>query len=212
MGGAGFTHAEHGQRSRTHRPATSTSSGNSEDEPGTFKDRYLLEHTPREVIEGCADRGDGHARQPRRPVRQSAPGTRARDRPRGRAAVARPHCSRRWNACSAAASLMVVASSGLYIGGEETAVIASIEGRFPVPAPQAAVPCPAGRCGTDRHQQHRDACPCPGNPAARRAVVSRPGHRAGQRHQALFALRRRVASGPVRAADGHAARGTRLRA
>ena len=163
-----------------------------------------------------ADRRGRHARQPCRPVRQSAPGARARRSSREAVQQWRGHA--------------LFAAMERLLGGAPLAhaVVAELgpvhrwrgnggdrehRGPLSVPAPQAAVSCPAGRAWrTDHHQQHRDARACPGNTAPRRAVVSRSGHRGGQRHQALFALRRRVASGPVRAADGHAARGTRLRA
>jgi len=64
----------------------------------------------------------------------------------------------------------------------------------------------------DRHQQHRDACPCPPYPRERCGVVSRARVRSGIRNQAVFALRRRSAARSLRVADGDDARGAGLRA
>ena len=55
-------------------------------------------------------------------------------------------------------SLSVCRSSGLYIGGEETAVIATVEGGFPFPRRKPPYPADHGVHGCPtRDQQHRDA-------------------------------------------------------
>lgn len=116
-----------------------------EDEPGTFKDRHLLEHTPHQVIEGALI---------------AAVATRANHV----VMYVNPHLQRALDACreaveqwrlhplfatlerqfDARVTLAVVPSSGLYIGGEETAVIASVEGRFPFPRRKPPFPAEHG--------------------------------------------------------------------
>ncbi|MEJ8852886.1 complex I 51 kDa subunit family protein [Variovorax rhizosphaerae] len=146
MGGAGFA---------THRkwaPVAGAADGDkyvicngNEDEPGTFKDRFLLEHTPHQVIEGALI---------------AAVATRANHvvvyvnphQPRA-LAVTRDAVSQ-WrghelyaaieNSLGGALSLSVVPSSGLYIGGEETAVIATVEGGFPFPRRKPPFPAEMG--------------------------------------------------------------------
>ena len=146
MGGAGFA---------THRkwePVAAPPAGDkyvicngNEDEPGTFKDRFLLEHTPHQVIEGAliaavATRANHvvlyvnpHQLQSLAVTREAIP---------------------QWQKHSLFAevekrvggpvSLRVVPSSGLYIGGEETAVIASVEGGFPFPRRKPPFPAQHG--------------------------------------------------------------------
>jgi NADH-quinone oxidoreductase subunit F len=146
MGGAGFA---------THRkwsPVAAAADGDkyvvcngNEDEPGTFKDRFLLEHTPHQVIEGALI---------------AAVATRANHvilyvnphQPRALAATREAVSQWRGHAHFAAIeahlggplSLSVVPSSGLYIGGEETAVIATVEGGFPFPRRKPPFPAQAG--------------------------------------------------------------------
>ena len=146
MGGAGFP---------THRkwaPVAAAPEGDkyvicngNEDEPGTFKDRFLLEHTPHQVIEGALI---------------AAVATRANHV----VLYVNPHESRALAAVREAVnqwqqhahlkaieallgrplSLVVVPSSGLYIGGEETAVIATVEGGFPFPRRKPPFPAQSG--------------------------------------------------------------------
>ncbi len=116
-----------------------------EDEPGTFKDRILLEETPHQIIEGATITAlatginqivfyinpdlDGGIDAMRTAVEQ-------------------------WQASGfvdkAAAALkkslkyQVVESSGHYIGGEETAAIESVEGKFPFPRGKPPYPAQHG--------------------------------------------------------------------
>ncbi|SIT36200.1 NADH-quinone oxidoreductase subunit F 2 [Paraburkholderia ribeironis] len=146
MGGAGFA---------THRkwaPVAAAPEGDkyiicngNEDEPGTFKDRFLLEHTPHQVIEGAliaavATRSN-HVVLYVNPHQTLA------------LAVTR-EAVQQWQAHALFAAverivgrsvaLRVVPSSGLYIGGEETAVIASVEGGFPFPRRKPPFPAEQG--------------------------------------------------------------------
>lgn len=116
-----------------------------EDEPGTFKDRYLLRWTPHQVIEGTmiaavalkANRivlyinphqTDGIAE-----MRQAATQWQGTDFLADvEKAVGRP------------ISLNVVASSGRYIGGEETAIVSWLDGGFPFPRRKPPFPFEKG--------------------------------------------------------------------
>lgn len=149
MGGAGFP---------THRkwaPVAAAADGDkyiicngNEDEPGTFKDRFLLEHTPHQVIEGAliaaaATRSNHvvlyvnpHQERSLAVTREAVGQWQAHPRfAELEAVVGRP------------VSLRVVPSSGLYIGGEETAVIASVEGGFPFPRRKPPFPAQHGVAG-----------------------------------------------------------------
>ena len=155
-----------------------------ESEPGTFKDRLLMEQDPHMVLEGCmlgayamqADacyiyiRGEfGYSanrvaakRRLRRPMKSDTPGKN----------VVRKRLGLRAGASTVGA--------GAYICGEETALMSSLEGdrglstRFKPPFPaQSGV---WGRAHDD--QQRRDTVACvPDDHRARRRVVRRPRHR-----------------------------------
>lgn len=146
MGGAGFPTHRKWTMIAAHKDCDKfvVCNGN-EDEPGTFKDRFLLEHTPHQVIEGALI---------------AAVATRANHvviyvnphEPRSLAAVER--AVRQWQphrllaeierTLGGPVSLSVCRSSGLYIGGEETAVIATVEGGFPFPRRKPPFPADAG--------------------------------------------------------------------
>ncbi len=147
MGGAGFA---------THRkwaPVAAAVADNkwvicngNEDEPGTFKDRFLLEHTPHQVIEGAliaalATRANHvviyvnpHEQTALQAVREAV---RQWQRHALFAQVER-------SMPAAPLQLSVLPGSGLYIGGEETAVIASVEGGFPFPRRKPPFPAEQG--------------------------------------------------------------------
>ncbi|MDM0108431.1 NADH-ubiquinone oxidoreductase-F iron-sulfur binding region domain-containing protein [Variovorax sp. J22R24] len=146
MGGAGFA---------THRkwaPVAASPDGDkyvvcngNEDEPGTFKDRFLLEHTPHQVIEGAliaavATRANHviiyvNPHQPRAlTVTREAVGQWREH----------AHFTAIEELLGGPLSLKVVPSSGLYIGGEETAVIATVEGGFPFPRRKPPFPAENG--------------------------------------------------------------------
>jgi len=146
MGGAGFPTHRKWTMIAAHRDCGKfvVCNGN-EDEPGTFKDRFLLEHTPHQVIEGAliaavAVRADNV-------VIYVNP-----HEPRGVAAVERavqqwqssPLLAGLETAIGCPVALSVCRSSGLYIGGEETAVIATVEGGFPFPRRKPPYPADQG--------------------------------------------------------------------
>ena len=146
MGGAGFPTHRKWSMVAAHKAGDKfiVCNGN-EDEPGTFKDRHLLEHTPHQVIEGALI---------------AAVATAANNviiyvnphEPRGLAAVERAVQQWQGHALIEAmraslgrpVSLTVCRSSGLYIGGEETAVISTIEGGFPFPRRKPPYPADHG--------------------------------------------------------------------
>jgi len=146
MGGAGFP------AHRKWTPVAAAPEGDkyiicngNEDEPGTFKDRFLLEHTPHQVIEGAliaalASRANHvilyvnpHQHQALAVTREAV--LQWRGHPLFTAIE-------QW--LGKTVSLCVLPSSGLYIGGEETAVIASVEGGFPFPRRKPPFPAEQG--------------------------------------------------------------------
>ncbi|MES9898077.1 MAG: NADH-ubiquinone oxidoreductase-F iron-sulfur binding region domain-containing protein [Sedimenticola sp.] len=116
-----------------------------EDEPGTFKDRVLLEETPHQVIEGATITAlatginrivfyiNPHMTKPLESMRQ---------------AVAQWEESELFFTASKKLqqplSYHIVPSSGHYIGGEETAAIESVEGKFPFPRGKPPYPAEFG--------------------------------------------------------------------
>ncbi|MCP4044233.1 MAG: NADH-quinone oxidoreductase subunit F, partial [Gammaproteobacteria bacterium] len=116
-----------------------------EDEPGTFKDRILLEQTPHQVIEGATI--TALALDINRVVFYINP-EQERSLENMREAVAQ------WEGSSLYAAVCkrldrpleyrVVPSSGHYIGGEETAAIETVEGKFPFPRGKPPFPAQSG--------------------------------------------------------------------
>jgi len=116
-----------------------------EDEPGTFKDRVLLEETPHQIIEGAtiAALATG-INQVVFYINPDLDGCIEAMR----AAVAQWQASE-WVEKVAAVlkkplEYRVVPSSGHYIGGEETAAIESVEGKFPFPRGKPPYPAQYG--------------------------------------------------------------------
>jgi NADH-quinone oxidoreductase subunit F len=146
MGGAGFA---------THRkwaPVAEAPAGDkvvvcngNEDEPGTFKDRYLLEHTPHQVIEGALIAALA-VRANRVVLYINPQQPRALEVNRSAVQQWREHAlfGAIEQVLGGPLTLSVLPSSGLYIGGEETAVIASVEGGFPFPRRKPPYPAEHG--------------------------------------------------------------------
>ncbi|WP_233805942.1 complex I 51 kDa subunit family protein [Paraburkholderia sp. HP33-1] len=146
MGGAGFP------AHRKWAPVAAAPDGDkyvicngNEDEPGTFKDRFLLEHTPHQVIEGAliaalATRANHVVLyvNPHQTVSLAV----TREAVKQWSGHAQFAAIESW--LGVPVSLAVVPSSGLYIGGEETAVIASVEGGFPFPRRKPPFPAEHG--------------------------------------------------------------------
>jgi NADH-quinone oxidoreductase subunit F len=148
LGGAGFpTHRKWAAVAAQPRPEGGKwviCNGN-EDEPGTFKDRFLLSETPHQVIEGALIGA----------VAVGAPTIVLYVTPREAETVqVLRQAARAWAGhpllvecgalIGAAVRLEVVESSGLYVGGEETAAVASVMGGFPFPSLKPPFPAEAG--------------------------------------------------------------------
>ena len=112
-----------------------------EDEPGTFKDKELLEESPHQVIEGAliaaVATGINHIVFYINPEQKKS------------IAVMR-HAIEQWQLLEESEQLyghiemQVLPSSGLYIGGEETAAIEWVEGKFPFPRGKPPFPAQSG--------------------------------------------------------------------
>ena len=126
-----------------------------ESEPGTFKDRWLMELDPHLVIEGCLITAYAvGAEAVWIYVRGEYPLSIQRlndaiDEARKAGFVGDKICG-----TSFACEVYVHAGAGAYICGEETALLESLEGKRGHPAHQAALPCRRGCVRlSDRHQQ-----------------------------------------------------------
>ncbi|MGO4326945.1 NADH-quinone oxidoreductase subunit F [Cupriavidus sp. 2TAF22] len=146
MGGAGFA---------THRkwaPVAAAPDGDkyiicngNEDEPGTFKDRFLLQHTPHQVIEGALIAAAAtRANHVVLYVNPHQPESLAATRTAVGQWLEHPLFAELERLVGKQVTLGIVPSSGLYIGGEETAVIASVEGGFPFPRRKPPFPAEHG--------------------------------------------------------------------
>ncbi len=119
-----------------------------EDEPGTFKDCILLEETPHQVIEGAVitavATGINHIVFYINPDQKASIASM-------REAVEQwkpSHLNRMvTKTIGEEISYRVMASSGHYIGGEETAAIESVEGKFPFPRGRPPFPAESGVYG-----------------------------------------------------------------
>lgn len=116
-----------------------------EDEPGTFKDRVLLEETPHQVIEGAVV--TALAIGVNRVVFYTNPDL-TRSLAAMKAAIEQWQASDLLTQASAALGkpieLQLLPGSGHYIGGEETASMEWVEGRFPFPRGKPPYPAQAG--------------------------------------------------------------------
>lgn len=146
MGGAGFPTHRKWSMLAAHADCDKyvVCNGN-EDEPGTFKDRFLLEHTPHQVIEGALVAAVG-ARANNVVLYVNPHQTRAVASVRAALEGWQEHplVSSWRDLVGRPVSLTLCLSSGLYIGGEETAVIASVEGGFPFPRRKPPYPADQG--------------------------------------------------------------------
>lgn len=135
LGGAGFpTHRKWAAvATQPGRERWVVCNGN-EDEPGTFKDRFLLTSTPHQVIEGALIAAVAvQASQVVLYVNPRESAAVAACRAAVAAWMTHPLLAQVAAATGQPLALRVVESSGLYIGGEETGAISGIEGGFPFP-------------------------------------------------------------------------------
>jgi len=116
-----------------------------EDEPGTFKDRFLLSRTPHQVIEGSLI--GAIAVKANRIALYVNPRETASMEALLVAATAwqeHPLLARIGEAVGMPVRIEVSPSSGLYVGGEETAAVASVMGGFPFPSLKPPFPAEKG--------------------------------------------------------------------
>lgn len=149
MGGAGFpTHIK--WQAIANQEATDKyiiCNGN-EDEPGTFKDRRLLRETPHQVIEGgliaAVATKANHVYLYINPHQAEAVNEMEK-------AVEQWKKHALFNEIETLLKkpleLKVIKSSGRYIGGEETAIISTVEGGFPFPRKKPPYPFESGVSG-----------------------------------------------------------------
>ena len=154
-------------------------------------DRSVLESDPHRVLEGMAIAA--YAIGATRATSTSAPSTRWRSerlttairqaraaRPAGRAIFGTPFDF----------NVEIRVGAGAFVCGEETALIASIEGKRGTPRPRPPYPAEVGPVGLpDAHQQRRDARQRRADHPQRRRLVRRDRHREEQGHQGLCAGR-----------------------
>src|SRR3954447_9575522 len=146
MGGAGFPTHRKWEMLAAHKDCDKfvVCNGN-EDEPGTFKDRFLLEHTPHQVVEGALI--TAVATRANNVVLYVNPHE-LRAVPAVEQAVAQwqgdPLLAEMARVIGRPGTLTVCLSRGLYIGGEETAVISPVEGGFPFPRRKPPYPADSG--------------------------------------------------------------------
>jgi NADH-quinone oxidoreductase subunit F len=112
-----------------------------EDEPGTFKDRVLLEETPHQVIEGAliaaVATGINHIIFYINPEQEKSILTMRRS-------IEQWQLLEETEQLYGPIEMSVMPSSGLYIGGEETAAIEWVEGKFPFPRGKPPFPAQSG--------------------------------------------------------------------
>lgn len=116
-----------------------------EDEPGTFKDRLLMEETPHQVIEGATIAA--LATGINRIIFYINPDLGASLENVRKAVAQWEESALYFAACKVSGQPLeyrVVPSSGHYIGGEETAAIESVEGKFPFPRGKPPYPAESG--------------------------------------------------------------------
>ncbi|MFQ5509552.1 MAG: NADH-ubiquinone oxidoreductase-F iron-sulfur binding region domain-containing protein [Leptospirillia bacterium] len=148
MGGAGFpTHKKLAAVRAAKAPLKYAIANADEGEPGTFKDRYLIDHHPEQVLAGlllaCRITGAAEAfvyiRHEYAAERANLEGMLKGLADTGRVSTRSPS--------PLSPKVSVIPAGGAYICGEETALIASIEGRRPTPSPGPPHPVETGLWG-----------------------------------------------------------------
>lgn len=119
-----------------------------EDEPGTFKDRCLLKETPHQIIEGALiaaiATNANHVYLYINPHQADAIESMSKAVEQW---INNPLFTEIESYLKRSLELKIVKSSGRYIGGEETAVISTVEGGFPFPRQKPPYPFESGVYG-----------------------------------------------------------------
>ena len=172
-----------------------------ESEPGTFKDRELMQKSPHMLIEGIADRDLGRRDPPRlhlHPRRVRAAGR----HPRGgdRRGARRPATSARTSSARATPSQLVLhRGAGAYICGEETGLLDSLEGKRGNPRLKPPFPAIEGLYhGPTLINNVETLATVPAHHPHGRRRVRQDRHRDLDRHQARLGLGRRAAARQLR--------------
>ncbi|MEU3341168.1 NAD(P)H-dependent oxidoreductase subunit E [Streptomyces sp. NPDC006668] len=146
-GGAGFRVASKWEAAGR-APGTVVLANGDEGDPGSYADRLLMEAEPERVLEGlalaCFACG---ARQGVILVRSEYPLALARMREAVGQAYADGHFGRSVHATNTSLEVEVVAGAGSYVAGEETALIASLEGDRGCARPRPPYPTGHGLWG-----------------------------------------------------------------
>ena len=144
-----------------------------ESEPGTFKDRLLIENDPHQILEGMMLASFAlEVKHAYIYIR----GEMVHGAEILNAAVAEAHAKGFLGTTSSArawtSTITVHRGAGAYICGEETALIESLEGKRGHPRIKPPFPAVVGRLGLpDRREQRRDALLRQAHPRPRRRVV-----------------------------------------
>lgn len=147
LGGSGFpaTRKWRAVAAQPAKPDKYLICNGNEDEPGTYKDRLLLEQTPHQVIEGALvtalATGVNHVILYVNPTMESALAA-------VREAIAQwqqgPWLEEMSTQIGRPVTLELLPSSGHYCGGEETAAIEWVEGKFPFARGKPPYPAESG--------------------------------------------------------------------
>lgn len=149
LGGSGYpTHQKWRFVAAQHSKHKYLICNGNEDEPGTFKDRLLMEETPHQVIEGAlitalATRVNHIVFYINPHLQGALDGIQAAVDQWRAANLAEPVA----HYLGGPVTFEVFPSSGEYVGGEETAAIESVEGRFPFPRGKPPFPAECGVFG-----------------------------------------------------------------
>ncbi|MFJ7175984.1 NAD(P)H-dependent oxidoreductase subunit E [Streptomyces massasporeus] len=143
-GGAGFRVAAKWEAAGR-APGTVVVANGDEGDPGSYADRLLMEADPGRVLEGlalaCFACG---ARQGVVLVRSEYPAASARMREAVRQAYADGHLGASVHATATSLDIHIVAGAGSYVAGEETALIAGLEGARGCARPRPPYPAERG--------------------------------------------------------------------
>ncbi len=175
-------------------------------EPGTFKDRVLLEGDPHQLIEGMtlaayATGTDvayiflrGEYKLAARRIDEGHRGSLCES------AI----WARTFSAPATASSCILHVSAGRYMCGEETGMLNALEGKRANPRAKPPFPPVSGLFGKADHSQQRgDALQRAAHHQQWRGVVQKPEPRQGWRDQALRRQRQSETARHLGTADGH---------
>ena len=184
-----------------------------EGEPGTFKDRWILEYAPHLLLESMLIAA--YALQVRNAfvyIRGEFDGPYRRLAGALEEAYDAGYFGAGILGTDFACDLVIYRGAGSYVCGEASALITSIEGKRGYPAQPAAAPDRARPVSeADRHQQRRDAVQHRLDHRERRRGVQEGRHRQGSRHAAHFDLRPHRAARRLRDRDRLPVRQVHLR-